>query len=167
MHIHARNFVKKKQGRTATLQKNQYLQCYIKRLAASKFFKQSHQAQTIGEVALEQFLWMHSGFEMALKQPEQPHTGFHSKWFQGSHFECTVASKWLQSNHFEHIVASKCLQSSHFERTVASKWLKWLLCVASNWLESSHFEQKWLLRGFRAGSSSALWPRSGSSGSRT
>ena len=31
---------------------------------------------TIGEVALEQFFWMHSGLEVALKQPEQANTGF-------------------------------------------------------------------------------------------
>ena len=27
-------------------------------------------------MALEQFFWMHSDFEVALKQPEQAHTGF-------------------------------------------------------------------------------------------
>ena len=86
-------------------------------------------------MALEQFFWMHNGFEVALKQPEQARTGFHSKWLQSSHFECPlkwllcVASKWLESNHFEHVVASEGLQSSHFERTVAPKWLKWVPCV--------------------------------------
>ena len=53
-----------------------YLQCYIKRVAASQFLKQLHEAQTVGEADSEQFFWMHNGFEVALKQPEQAHTGF-------------------------------------------------------------------------------------------
>ena len=82
------------QGRTAELQKNQYLRCYIKRVAASQFLKQSYQARTIGEVALEQFFWMHSGFEVALKQPEQAHTGFEvALERQQCQFELAVAAR--------------------------------------------------------------------------
>ena len=85
---------KRFQGRTAKLQKNRYLRCYIKRVAASQFLKQSHQAQTIGEVALEQFFWMHSGFEVALKQPEQAHTGFEvALEMQHCQFELAVAAR--------------------------------------------------------------------------
>ena len=94
MHIHARKCVKKIQGRTAKLQKNHYFQFYMKRVAASQFLKQLYQAQTIGEVASEQFFWMHSGFEVALKQPEQAHTGFEvALERQHCQFELAVASR--------------------------------------------------------------------------
>ena len=85
---------KRFQGRTAKLQKNFYLRCYIKRVAASQFLKQFYRAQTIGEVASEQFFWMHSGFEVALKQPEQAHTGFEvALERQHCQFEPAVAAR--------------------------------------------------------------------------
>ena len=53
-----------------------------------------YRAQTIGEVASEQFFWMHSGFEVALKQPEQAHTGFEvALERQHCQFEPAVAAR--------------------------------------------------------------------------
>ena len=77
MHTNARNCVNKISGAHSEVAKEPlYLQCCIRRIEASQFLKQLYGAQTIGEVASEQFFWMHSGFEVALKQPEQAHTGF-------------------------------------------------------------------------------------------
>ena len=76
------------------MQKNHYLRCCIRHIAASQFLKQLYGAQTIGEVASEQFFWMHSGFEVALKQPEQAHTGFEvALERQHCQFEPAVAAR--------------------------------------------------------------------------
>ena len=59
------------QGRTAKLQKNHYLRCCIRRIAASQFLKQLYGAQQL------------------------------AKWLRSNSFGCTVASKrlWSQSKH--------------------------------------------------------------------
>ena len=45
-------------------------------------------------MALEQFFWMHSGFEVALKQAEQAHTGFEvALERQHCQFEPAVAAR--------------------------------------------------------------------------
>ena len=63
-------------------------------MAALQFLKQLYQAQTIGEVALEQYFWMHSDFEVVLKQPEQAHTGFEvALERQHCQFELAVAAR--------------------------------------------------------------------------
>ena len=60
----------------------------------SQCLKQLDRAQTIGEVASEQFFWMHSGFKVALKQPEQAHTGFEvALERQHCQFELAVAAR--------------------------------------------------------------------------
>ena len=147
------------------MQKNHYLRCYIKRVAASQCLKQLYRAQTIGKVASGQFFWMHSGFEVACgfeaarasthrlrsgfgeaTLPIRACSGFEVASEQP--FRAHSGFKVASEQPFEHIVASKCFQSNHFERIVVSKWLKWLLCVASKWLQSIHFEHivaaKWL-----------------------
>ena len=130
------------------MQKNHYLRCYIKRVAASQCLKQLYRAQTIGKVASGQFFWMHSGFEVACgfeaarasthrlrsgfgeaTLPIRACSGFEVASEQP--FRAHSGFKVASEQPFEHIVASKCFQSNHFERIVASKWLKWLLCVAS------------------------------------